>query len=166
MTTENGRRGEWLWPLAVFVAAFAVHVAWNCFFPDTPQSRWVDLEGSSPLVMAWQEYWTSGNYFLGLAYALPLAFALFAYRSYRHVRACHAAGVTVGGITFSGVLAAAGCFLAGCCGSPMLAVYLALLGPRFLPFAKPLVFAFSFSSVTIGVLYLKRQERAKTCENC
>lgn len=35
--------------------------------------------------------------------------------------------------------AVAGCYMLGCCGSPMLAVYLSFLGAAFLPWAKPFV---------------------------
>ena len=38
----------------------------------------------------------------------------------------------MGGITLSGFLAVAGCYLLGCCGSPMLAVYMSLFGVSFL----------------------------------
>jgi len=40
------------------------------------------------------------------------------------------AGAAGGGVTLLGALMAGGCFLIGCCGSPMLAVYLSLFGAK------------------------------------
>ena len=48
---------------------------------------------------------------------------------------------SAGGLTLSGILAASVCFLTGCCGSPMLPLYLGLLGPNFLGVTNPLTLA-------------------------
>jgi hypothetical protein len=60
-------------------------------------------------------------------------------------------------VTFSGFLAVAGCFLLGCCGSPMLAVYLSLFGAGFLPFAKPLVAALTTLSILGAWCWVSRR---------
>src|SRR5208283_3790556 len=49
------------------------------------------------------------------------------------------AGAAAGGLTLLGALMAGGCFLIGCCGSPMLAVYLSLFGAKALGLGKPLM---------------------------
>ena len=70
-----------------------------------------------------------------------------------------------GGISLIGVLYFAGCFLLGCCGSPMLIVYLNLFGASFLGFTKPIVLALTVVSITLGYLWMER--RAKTaCVAC
>jgi hypothetical protein len=86
-----------------------------------------------------QLYLQTQSYWLGFSYALSLTFAVYAFQRYREQRQGAAKNLAIGGVTFSGLLAVAGCYLVGCCGSPMLAVYLSLFGAAFLPFAKPLV---------------------------
>ena len=56
----------------------------------------------------------------------------------------------MGGITLVGVLMAGGCFLIGCCGSPMLAVYVSLFGSRALGVGKPLTALVTLVSVGCG----------------
>lgn len=74
---------------------------------------------------------------------------------------------TAGSITIMGVLMAAGCFLIGCCGSPMLGVYLGLFGAKALGIGKPLMAAVTVLSVGWGYWYLRRK-LATTCydKNC
>ena len=70
-------------------------------------------------------------------------------------------GVSAGGLALSGVLWATVCFLTGCCGSPMLPVYVGLLGPKFLGVTRPLTFALTLISILIGYAWmLKRAPKA------
>lgn len=129
---------RFLLPLAVFLAVAAAHYVWSGLFPevDPAQARWASLPGADP---SWlKRYIETQGYWLGYSYALSLAFAAAALRRYREDRYCSTQTLALGGLTFSGFLALAGCFLAGCCGSPMLVVYLGLFGAWFLPLAKPL----------------------------
>jgi hypothetical protein len=102
----------------------------------------------------------TGAYWLGYSYTLPLAFAAAAFRRYREGRFCAARNLALGGVTISGFLAVGGCFLLGCCGSPMLAVYLGLFGTSFLPFTKPLVAGLTTASVLVGWLWMRRRDPA------
>jgi len=127
-------------PIGVFIATAALHYVWLGFFPETDplQNQWVTVEPS--VRTSWlQRYIETGSYYLGYSYALSLAFASEALRIYREKQHCTTRNLAIGSLSFSGVLAVAGCFLLGCCGSPMLAVYLSLFGASFLPIAKPLV---------------------------
>ena len=54
-------------------------------------------------------------------------------------------------------MAVAGCFLVGCCGSPMLGVYLSLFGAAFLPFAKPLAAGLSTLLILGSYWWMRRQ---------
>ena len=65
-----------------------------------------------------------------------------------------------GGLALATVLHGVGCFLLGCCGSPMLAVYLGLFGPRFAGFTGPINFAITILSIAIACVWLKWRERA------
>ena len=52
---------------------------------------------------------------------------------------------------------AGGCFLIGCCGSPMLAVYLSLFGAKALGLGKPLMALVTLVSVNCGYWYFSRR---------
>ena len=107
-----------LLPASVFVAVLAMHVAWVGLFPEKnpAQDLWASV-GPEP---SWlQRYLDTQSYWLGLSYAMSLAFVAAALRRYREQRLCAARNIAMGGITLSGFLAVAGCFLMGCCGSPM-----------------------------------------------
>lgn len=134
--TSSARR----FPLALGVlgAVLALHFLWFARFG--PRTGWVRLDDASapsPL----RAYLETQDVWLGLTYAASFAFAAVTLRRHREERFCSATTLSVGGVTLTGFLAVAGCYLIGCCGSPMLAVYLSLFGAKFLPFAKPLVFA-------------------------
>lgn len=123
-----------------FVAVLSFHVYWVTQFPDTnpAQGKWLADPSASHVDWA-SAYFTSGSYWLGYSYALSLAFAAFALIRYLQNRQQSAGRFALGGVGLSGFLSVAGCFLVGCCGSPMLGVYMSLFGASFLPFAKPLV---------------------------
>ena len=122
---------------AVLVGVLSLHFLW--FSHYGPQARWVSLDDESGLSL--RPYLESQSLWLGLSYSVSLSFAALWLRRYREERLCAASTLTVGGVTFSGALAVGGCYLLGCCGSPMLGVYLGLFGATFLPFTGPAVFA-------------------------
>lgn len=131
-----------LLPAFVFGAVIAAHFVWLGLFPEREltQTRWVAVPGQDGLENSWlNRYVETQSYWLGFSYGLSLAFAAAALRRYREERLCTARTCAIGGLTLSGFLAVAGCYLLGCCGSPMLGVYLSLFGAAFLPFTKPLV---------------------------
>lgn len=128
-----------LLPLAVFLAVLGAHFVWLGLFPeqDPAQSRWAEVPATD---RSWlRDYLDAGGYWLGYSYGISLAFAAAGLRRYREQRLAASRNFALGSVTFSGALAVAGCYLLGCCGSPMLAVYLSFLGAAFLPWAKPLV---------------------------
>jgi hypothetical protein len=148
----------WTWPAAGFLAVGGLHFLWVGRFPelDPAQAGWVSL----PVETSWlQIYLDTGAYWLGYAYALSAAFGIHATRSFLRERTGATRNAALGGLTLSGGLALAGCFLVGCCGSPMLAVWLGLFGAAFLPFAKPLVAAATTAMVLAGWLWMRRQQR-------
>ena len=150
-----------LLPMLVFVAVGLIHFVWLGMFPEhnVTQDRWQRVateENPSWL----NRYLETQNYWLGYSYALSLSFAAVAMRRYREQRMCAARNLAIGGMTLSGFLAVAGCFLVGCCGSPMLGVYLSLFGASFLPFAKPLVAG--LTTVMIAASYWWMRSRSRT----
>ena len=129
-------------PAVIFVAVFVAHALYMGACAASAPSGWSDFgmsaTASGPLGLG--AYWRGQDYFIGFSYALGASFAAWALTrciSFRQARVA-AGGAAVGGITLVGVLMAGGCFLIGCCGSPMLAVYMSLFGSRALGVGKPL----------------------------
>ncbi|MDP6357148.1 MAG: hypothetical protein QF473_18685 [Planctomycetota bacterium] len=160
MTFSPGLRRMML-PIGVFMGTFLLHLAWVTVFYEgrDTQQRFVAVPGQPSALGSYRE---SGEYWLGYSYALSLAFAMWALRSYREQRTCKTGGVAIGGFTLSSFLAVAGCYLAGCCGSPMLAVYLSLFGAAFLPFAKPLVALATTLTIAAGWWWLSRRGKSRS----
>jgi hypothetical protein len=61
-----------------------------------------------------------------------------------------------GGISFVTFLAAAGCFLIGCCGSPMLPIYISIFGAQAAGAGKLLMALISLISIGGGYLCVRR----------
>ncbi len=158
MTSLVQKFRGFLLPLAVFLGVAAAHFVWSGLFPevDPAQARWASL--ATPEASWLHRYLESQSYYLGYSYALSLAFAVAALRRYREERFCSAKTIALGGVTLTGFLALAGCFLLGCCGSPMLVVYLSLFGAGFLPLAKPLVAAVTTLSIIGAWWWMKRRQ--------
>lgn len=147
-----------LFPIVAFATVGLAHFAWVGAYPDrdSAQEKWAAVEAEA--TASWLgPYFESGGYWLGFSYAYPAAFAASAFRRYLERRRRTDGAFAVGGITVSGILAAAGCFLTGCCGSPMLAVYLNLFGASFLPFARPLMAGITFVFVTLSWAWMIRR---------
>jgi predicted permease len=99
-------------------------------------------------------YLAAQDYFFGFSYALGAAFGVWAISQFmRQRRAAYATG-TAGSVTLVGGLMASGCFLIGCCGSPMLAVYLAIFGAKAVGIGKPLMAGITLFSAGGGYWYL------------
>ena len=56
-----------------------------------------------------------------------------------------------------GILMVGGCFLIGCCGSPMLAVYLSIFGAKALGVGKPSTALVTLLSTGCGYYWLSRR---------
>lgn len=155
-----------LFPLGVFIVVALFNYFWLVLFPEKnpAQSEWAPVDDG---VSAWKRYFETQSYFMAYAYALSLAFAAVAFRRYQEEKACHTKNFAIGGITLSGFLAVAGCFLLGCCGSPMLGVYLSLFGASFLPFAKPLVAGITTLMVAGSWWWMNRKiKESSKAEDC
>ncbi len=149
-----------LLPLAVFLAVLTTHFVWLGLFPeqDPAQSRWAEVPDSGRSWM--RDYLDGGGYWLGYSYGISLAFAAGGLRRYREQRLAASRNLALGSVSFSGALAVAGCYLLGCCGSPMLAVYLSFFGAAFLPWAKPLVALLTTVALIAGWGFSLRCARA------
>lgn len=157
MISVFGNRKTWL-AAVVFAAVLAVHFLWSGFFPETDaaQADWVEARQQTPWLRSYIE---NGDFWMGYSVALPMAFASVMFARFITNRASHNKNAAVGGMTVSGVLAVAGCFLVGCCGSPMLIIWAGLFGVAFLPFAKPLVAAFTTATILAIWLWANRIQK-------
>lgn len=147
--------------LIVFVAVFAVHVGYHAWREAAVAAKWVAIDGiERPSAMA--RYAERQDFFLGYSYALAGAFTMFAIMLTVQQRRRETSGV-LGGLTLMGGLYGAGCFLIGCCGSPMLAVYASLFGASVLGAVKPIVAGITTLSVVLSGLFLMRRARRECC---
>jgi hypothetical protein len=146
-----------IYPLAAFIAVFILHAAYLIFKGIQISKQWVQIENTTWLSL----YLERQDYFLGFSYALAGAFTIYAFLKFFESRKSGVAGV-VGGITLTGILYFGGCFLLGCCGSPMLVVYLSLFGSSFLGFTKPLTLILTITSVVIGYFWLEKKTKSSS----
>jgi len=143
-------------PFLAGVAALGVHLAFRVFRAPPP-----DPEGwgavVAPLADRLAGYFTADGIWLGLSYAIAAAFTVYALAEFRRNRRTSVAGAA-GGAALLGALYGVGCFLLGCCGSPMLAVYIGLLGAKGAGFAGPLVLGLTVASVGLGWWMMRRRK--------
>lgn len=170
MSNKASMVPRFLLPLGVFVLAFAGHFIWFALSGGASSGA----EGGcgsgcgtscapAPTPAIGSQYIDSQSYLLGYSIALPLSFASIAIRKFLENRSQAAKGAAIGGISFSTFLGFAGCFMTGCCGSPMLGVYVSLLGAGFLPFAKPFVAVLTTLSIAASFWWLNRSASKQAC---
>ena len=150
-------------PPVAGLIAFGAHIAWYVLYPQSNGSGWGTVDGASSDSL--QAYFFSGAPWLGASYALSAAFTVYAMMIFRENRLKAAAGAA-GGLAAMGILYAVGCLALGCCGSPMLPVYLGLLGGKFAGLGGPLMFGLTVLSVGIGFLILGRKGRCACAGPC
>ncbi|MFA5431600.1 MAG: hypothetical protein WC319_01805 [Candidatus Paceibacterota bacterium] len=110
------------------------------------------------------QYFTKQDFLLGLSYALAVAFTTYSILQFLQYRKKGLKG-SIAGIGATGIIYFLGCFLIGCCGSPMLVVYLNLFGASFLGFTKIIVFALTTISILVCLWYMNRKSKKANC-NC
>jgi hypothetical protein len=145
----------WLLAIVVFVAVFVGHVLNLRYLTIAPQKDWAD--NFNPSVSFWQSYMINQDYFVSFSYALSASFAAWAIARFMYFRRRAAAVGAFGGVSLVTLLGAAGCFLIGCCGSPMLPIYVSLFGSKAAGIGKPLMALISLISIGGGYLYVVRR---------
>ncbi len=145
------------YPLLAFISILLLHTVYSILRVSQISQQWAQIEDVSMLSI----YFKRQEFFLGISYALAGAFTTFAFIKFLESKK----GMVglVSGITLTGILWFGGCFLLGCCGSPMLVVYLSLFGSSFLKFTKPLVLLITFFSTTIGFIWINKKKATKSC---
>lgn len=137
-------------PLATFVIVFILHLL---YFKLTESA----CAGSE-----WfQKYIKEQGYFLGISYALSFAFLSFSFLKFKEnrkaaLKAAFSSGLLVVLLWFL-------CFLFGCCGSPMLVVYLNLIGLSKLKVPKLILLIMTIVFIGIGYLWLIKKTPKGCC---
>ena len=144
-----------LYPGIAFVAVFILHGAYSLWDAARISAQWVSLD-KAPI---YAHYLEQQDYFMGLSYGLAAAFTGYAFMRFSTGQRGGLTGA-IGGVTLTGVLYFGGCFLLGCCGSPMLAVYLSLFGSSYAGFTKPIVLIVTAVSIGLSWLWMQRRSRA------
>lgn len=152
-----------LLPLAAFILVFVGHAFYIRLAGVMPVGGWADIGIADNGFLGLGPYLAAQDYFPGFSYALGVAFGVWAVSQLiRQRRAAYATG-TAGSITLVGGLMASGCFLIGCCGSPMLAVYLAIFGAKAVGVGKPLMAGITALSTGCGYWCLSRRAVQGRC---
>lgn len=165
MTTEKPSQLKWLSciPLVTFLVVFTGHAFYIRYQTAQPAEGWADVGVGYGELWGFKSYLAEQDFYLGFSYALGAGFAAWSIGQYIKTRQTAMATGAVGSVTFVGVLMAAGCFLIGCCGSPMLGVYLGLFGAKALGIGKPLMSIVTVISVGWGYWYLSRRVTKGLC---
>jgi len=156
---------RWL-PAVVFLGVFAGHALYLSHLAAASSKGWVDSGVSSgSWFPSMKPYILGRDYFLGFSYALGAAFTVWAFGQFQRSRRAAMAVGAAGSVTLVGILLAGGCFLVGCCGSPMLGVYLGIFGAKALGVGKPLMALASLLSVGGGYWHLSRRSKREICRD-
>jgi hypothetical protein len=156
----------WLLAAVAFVAVFVGHVLYLRYLAIAPQKDWADNFNPSDF---WHSYMVGQDYFVSFSYALSASFAVWAGALFMYSRRQAAVMGAFGGISLVTLLSAAGCFLIGCCGSPMLMIYVSFFGSSAAGIGKPLMALISLISIGAGYLYVVRRPEcnctdSETCQ--
>lgn len=136
--------------LATFVIVFILHIL---YFKITESS----CAGSEWFQKYIKEEW----YFLGISYALSFAFMAFAFLKFKKNRKAALKVAFSGGILT--IFLWFTCFLFGCCGSPMLVVYLNLIGLSKLKLSKLILLIMTIVFIAIGYIWLLKKTPKGCC---
>ena len=155
-TNPIARMARWL-PPAIFVLVFVFHALYIRQISSAPPPGWANVGIVDNTWLGFGAYVEAGDYFTGFSYALASAFGVWAIMQFFHQRRAAMAAGAVGSVSLMGILMVGGCFLIGCCGSPMLAVYLSIFGAKALGVGKPLMALVTLLSTGCGYYWLSRR---------
>lgn len=143
-------------PILTGLAVLLAYAGWMVLRPEAaPASGWATI--AEPLVDRIRAFLSGDSFWMGASYGLSAGFTVFALLAFRENRKARAAVGAAGGVAMAGAVYALGCFVLGCCGSPMLAVYVGLLGAKWAKVTGPVMFGVTLASVALGVRILRRR---------
>ncbi len=142
-----------IYPVVAFLIVFLLHGAYLIWQIDRVDSQWASIDETSPA----SRYFAQQDYFMSLSYGFAAAFTVYSFMQFKNGKRGGLKGA-LGGITLTGILYFGGCFLLGCCGSPMLPVYLGLFGSSYAGFTKPIVLVVTTVSIAISWFWMERRK--------
>lgn len=152
-------------PYIVLVAVFAGHAFYLREQAAMPTEGWADVGVGQGGLWGFDYYIQSQDYYMGFSYALGAAFAVWSIQKYLAIKKADMAVGAAGSVTLVGILMGAGCFMVGCCGSPMLGIYAGLFGAKALGIGKPLMALVTLLSVGFGYWYLSSRMAKIGCSD-
>lgn len=138
--------------LFTFIVVFILHIVYFGF-----------TEGACEDTSWFKKYIEEQEYFLGSSYALSIAFVAFAFLKFKENRKRSLQAAFGGGIL--AIILWFLCFLFGCCGSPMLIVYLNLIGISSLKIPKLALLFMTIIFIGIGYIWLIKKMPQSCCED-
>ncbi len=146
-----------------FALGLTAHFGFIAWRLHSVRATWADMPALS-LADLFEKYYADSEYIIGLSVACSFAFAAFVLqRTFLQTQMKLATVTGVSGL--STFMAVFGCFLVGCCGSPMLAVYVSIFGAAFAPLAKWLTLTVTLTSIGLGYWWIRRNEK-KCLSDC
>jgi hypothetical protein len=141
-------------PATVFLS----HLIWNVTVPFSSAPGVLYL--APPLKERIWTHLAGDGLWLGASYALAACFIIIALGRFRERRREALAGAA-GGTMLAGGIYAFGCFMLGCCGSPLAIVWLSLLGGRYANLGGIFLFLLTLLSASAGLWMLNRNDNKK-----
>lgn len=138
--------------LSTFIVVFILHIVYFRF-----------TEGACQDTSWFKRYINEQEYFLGISYASSVAFVVFSFLKFKENRG-KALKAALGGGFFAIILWFL-CFLFGCCGSPMLIVYLNLVGISSLKIPKLTLLVITIVVIVIGYIWLVKKSPESCCNS-
>ena len=145
-------------PFTTPAAVFLAHLSWSVTVPyrDSPGVMIM----APPLRERILAYLAGEGFWVGASYALVGCFIILALGKFRERRREALAGAA-GGSLMAGGIYAFGCFMLGCCGSPMAVVWLSFLGGRYANLGGVFLFLLTLLSTSAGFWMLNRKDPLK-----
>lgn len=137
-------------PLLFFIFILIVHFFLTDYAVYKVELQWEEVSLNTYI----KNHFVNKNIYLGYSYAIAGAFAIACLLNL--ITASGGIKKSIKGITISAILWATICFMSGCCGSPMLAVYLSLFGSAVVGVTKPLTAAITTLSIALSYYYVIR----------
>lgn len=145
-------------PIAIFVFVFLFHIIYL-----SHNSKYGCLQNqNTDLKSGFKSYISHQDFYLGYSYALAGALTAYAILITLENRRCGGVGLA-GGISLLTIVYGVGCFFTGCCGSPLLPVYLSFFGAKVLGIAKPFIAIITTISVVTGYIWMSKKLSSSKC---
>ncbi len=145
-------------PIATFFFIFLFHIIYL-----SQSSKYGCMQNqSADLKSGFKSYISHKDFYLGYSYSLAGALTAYAIIITLENRRCGGVGLA-GGISLLTIVYGVGCFFTGCCGSPLLPVYLSFFGAKILGMTKLFIAIITTISVVVGYIWMSKKLLGSNC---